>query len=101
MCAALSQRTSSRYYTHSYLSSRKLDTPSISHSRQTLFVSGEYFTAVDLSDIARELDEAESAALDNTDEDNEGSEAKKSQNMDDTGFFSVQVCISFQLQNST
>ncbi|CAG8475622.1 8879_t:CDS:2 [Paraglomus brasilianum] len=57
-------------------------------------LQGEYFTAVDLSDIARELDEAESAALDNTDEDNEGSEAKKSQNMDDTGFFSVQVLVN-------
>ena len=76
MCTTLSQRTSSRYSIHSYLSSRKFDTPSISHSGQTLFVSGEYFTAVDLSDIARELDEAEFAALDNTGEDNEESEAK-------------------------
>ncbi|CAG8555896.1 768_t:CDS:2 [Paraglomus occultum] len=50
-------------------------------------LQGEYFTAVDLSEIARELDEAESAALNNTDE---GSEAKTSQNMDDTGFFSIQ-----------
>ncbi|CAG8574735.1 1455_t:CDS:2 [Paraglomus occultum] len=57
-------------------------------------LQGEYFTAVDLSDIARDLDEAELAALNKTDEHNEGSEAKKSQNMDDTGFFSVQVLVN-------
>ena len=68
----------------------------LSFGGQTLFVSDNYFTAVDLSDIARDLDKAELAALNNTDE----TAARNSQNMDDTGFFSVQVRTSFYLQNS-
>lgn len=45
-------------------------------------LQGEYFTAVDLANIAHELDEEE-VALD--------SEQKSSQNYDDTGYFSIQV----------
>jgi ataxin-3 len=45
-------------------------------------LQGEYFTAVDLANIAHELDEEE-AALD--------SNQNSSQNYDDTGFFSIQV----------
>jgi len=45
-------------------------------------LQGEYFTAVDLANIAHELDEEE-VALD--------SKQKSSQNYDDTGFFSIQV----------
>ncbi|KAH9942503.1 Josephin-domain-containing protein [Epithele typhae] len=48
-------------------------------------LQGQYFSAPDLSEIARELDEHESTQLD-VDE-----RATSSNNMDDTGFFSVQV----------
>ncbi|KAF9566746.1 Josephin-domain-containing protein [Agrocybe pediades] len=47
-------------------------------------LQGNYFTAPDLSHIARELDDLEQSYHDN----NTGS---SSMNMDDTGFFSVQV----------
>ncbi|KII92471.1 hypothetical protein PLICRDRAFT_134105 [Plicaturopsis crispa FD-325 SS-3] len=47
-------------------------------------LQGNYFTAVDLSDIARHLDSLEQ----NFDDANNGS---ASTNMDDTGFFSIQV----------
>ncbi|TFY51347.1 hypothetical protein EVJ58_g10617, partial [Rhodofomes roseus] len=47
-------------------------------------LQGAYFSAPDLSTIARELDEQEA----HYDEDNNG---QTSTNMDDTGFFSVQV----------
>ncbi|CAG8608789.1 10932_t:CDS:2 [Cetraspora pellucida] len=58
---------------------------------------GEYFTAVDLSEIAKSLDRAEQAALQEGNEQIptelliENSSTQKSQNMDDSGFFSVQV----------
>ncbi|RPD54755.1 Josephin-domain-containing protein [Lentinus tigrinus ALCF2SS1-6] len=45
----------------------------------------EFFSAPDLSEIARELDEVERRELD------EEERAQTSNNMDDTGFFSVQV----------
>ncbi|CAB5104479.1 Josephin-domain-containing protein [Rhizophagus irregularis] len=58
-------------------------------------LQGEYFTAVDLSEIARNLDQAEQAALregtTEQHEDNRNANASTSQNMDDSGFFSVQV----------
>ncbi|CAA7261606.1 unnamed protein product [Cyclocybe aegerita] len=47
-------------------------------------LQGNYFTAPDLSDIARNLDDLEESY----DDDNNGN---TSTNMDDTGFFSVQV----------
>ncbi|KAJ3212309.1 Ataxin-3 [Entophlyctis luteolus] len=49
-------------------------------------LQGQYFTAVDLSQIASDLDDQELATLD------ESSRAKfSSQNYDDSGFFSIQV----------
>ncbi|CAG8538638.1 17019_t:CDS:10 [Dentiscutata erythropus] len=60
-------------------------------------LQGEYFTAVDLSEIAKNLDQAEHAALQEGVEQiptgllGENASAQKSQNMDDSGFFSVQV----------
>ncbi|CAG8741972.1 16903_t:CDS:2 [Gigaspora rosea] len=60
-------------------------------------LQGEYFTAVDLSEIAKNLDQAEHAALQEGVEQvptgllTENVSAQKSQNMDDSGFFSVQV----------
>ncbi|ORX87784.1 Josephin-domain-containing protein [Anaeromyces robustus] len=45
-------------------------------------LQGEYFTAVDLANIAHELDEEEAAL---------NSNQNSSQNYDDTGFFSIQV----------
>ncbi|KAF9914987.1 Ataxin-3 [Lobosporangium transversale] len=51
-------------------------------------LQGPYFTAIDLAELARQLDQKEQDALGNT-----GSRfyPVKSQNMDDSGFFSVQV----------
>ncbi|GBC07063.1 hypothetical protein RclHR1_07220005 [Rhizophagus clarus] len=60
-------------------------------------LQGEYFTAVDLSEIARNLDQAEQAALRegiserSQPEDNRNANENTSHNMDDSGFFSVQV----------
>ncbi|CAG8818455.1 27635_t:CDS:2, partial [Racocetra persica] len=59
--------------------------------------TGEYFTAVELSEIAKNLDQAEQAALQEGNEQiptellRENVSTQKSQNMDDSGFFSVQV----------
>ncbi|KAL1941962.1 hypothetical protein VTO73DRAFT_6492 [Trametes versicolor] len=50
-------------------------------------LQGPYFTAPDLSEIARKLDETEHGYL----EEEAGAAAATSTNMDDTGFFSVQV----------
>ncbi|CAG8472457.1 17532_t:CDS:2 [Acaulospora colombiana] len=58
-------------------------------------LQGEYFTAVDLGEIANNLDMAEQAALrEGTVDLNENLHneiPQKSQNMDDSGFFSLQV----------
>ncbi|RIA96626.1 Josephin-domain-containing protein [Glomus cerebriforme] len=61
-------------------------------------LQGEYFTAVDLSEIARNLDQAEQAALSEgateqlqTEDNRNANASTTSQNMDDSGFFSVQV----------
>ncbi|KAF9141670.1 Ataxin-3 [Mortierella sp. GBA39] len=51
-------------------------------------LQGPYFTAIDLADLAQQLDQQEQLALDNV---GPGARAVKSQNMDDSGFFSVQV----------
>ncbi|KAF9905394.1 Ataxin-3 [Linnemannia zychae] len=51
-------------------------------------LQGPYFTAIDLAELAQQLDLQEQAALDNI---GPGAKAVKSQNMDDSGFFSVQV----------
>ncbi|KAK5816316.1 Josephin-domain-containing protein [Linnemannia elongata] len=51
-------------------------------------LQGPYFTAIDLADLAQQLDQQEQLALDNV---GPGAKAVKSQNMDDSGFFSVQV----------
>ncbi|KAG0290895.1 Ataxin-3 [Linnemannia gamsii] len=51
-------------------------------------LQGPYFTAIDLADLANQLDQQEQVALDNF---GPGARAVKSQNMDDSGFFSVQV----------
>ncbi|KAI0820036.1 Josephin-domain-containing protein [Trametes gibbosa] len=55
------------------------------HALNSLLRKCHYFTAPDLSEIARRLDETEHGYLE------EGSAAASSGNMDDTGFFSVQV----------
>ncbi|KAG8779727.1 hypothetical protein FRC12_023886 [Ceratobasidium sp. 428] len=47
-------------------------------------LQGNYFTAPDLASIAKELDELEQNVT-------EGSQSRRSTNMDDTGYFSVQV----------
>jgi ataxin-3 len=49
-------------------------------------LQGQYYTAVELADIARQLDEAESA-----ERHGDRPREEASANMDDTGFFSVQV----------
>ncbi|KAF9133021.1 Ataxin-3 [Mortierella sp. 14UC] len=51
-------------------------------------LQGPYFTAIDLAELAQQLDQQEQAALENV---GPGAKAVKSQNMDDSGFFSVQV----------
>ncbi|KAG9325003.1 hypothetical protein KVV02_000512 [Mortierella alpina] len=51
-------------------------------------LQGPYFTAIDLAELARQLDQKEQDALGNF---GSGSGDIKSQNMDDSGFFSVQV----------
>ncbi|KAF9273183.1 Ataxin-3 [Mortierella alpina] len=51
-------------------------------------LQGPYFTAIDLAELARQLDQKEQDALGNF---GSGSGDTKSQNMDDSGFFSVQV----------
>jgi ataxin-3 len=53
-------------------------------------LQGPYFTAIDLAELARQLDQQEQDALGNV---GAGSRHVKSQNMDDSGFFSVQVQI--------
>ncbi|KAF9356109.1 Ataxin-3 [Mortierella sp. NVP85] len=53
-------------------------------------LQGPYFTAIDLAELARQLDQKEQDALGQTDF-GSGSSNPKSQNMDDSGFFSVQV----------
>ncbi|KAI1319534.1 Ataxin-3 [Mortierella claussenii] len=49
-------------------------------------LQGPYFTAIDLAELARQLDQREQDALGGRNSGN-----AKSQNMDDSGFFSVQV----------
>ncbi|KAG0012891.1 Ataxin-3 [Entomortierella chlamydospora] len=51
-------------------------------------LQGPYFTAIDLAELARQLDQREQDALGNS---GSGSRNVTSQNMDDSGFFSVQV----------
>ncbi|KAG0327390.1 Ataxin-3 [Dissophora globulifera] len=51
-------------------------------------LQGPYFTAIDLAELARQLDQKEQEALGNS---GPGSRSTTSQNMDDSGFFSVQV----------
>ncbi|KAG0324568.1 Ataxin-3 [Podila horticola] len=51
-------------------------------------LQGPYFTAIDLAELARQLDQQEDEALGNSGSSNRNN---KSQNMDDSGFFSVQV----------
>ncbi|KAF9957975.1 Ataxin-3 [Mortierella alpina] len=51
-------------------------------------LQGPYFTAIDLAELAHQLDQREQDALGNF---GSGSGDVKSQNMDDSGFFSVQV----------
>ncbi|KAG0362980.1 Josephin-domain-containing protein [Gamsiella multidivaricata] len=51
-------------------------------------LQGPYFTAIDLAELARQLDQREQDALGNS---GSGAREVKSQNMDDSGFFSVQV----------
>ncbi|KAF9356367.1 Ataxin-3 [Mortierella sp. AD094] len=51
-------------------------------------LQGPYFTAIDLAELARQLDQKEQDALGNS---GSGSRNVTSQNMDDSGFFSVQV----------
>lgn len=51
-------------------------------------LQGPYFTAIDLAELASQLDQKEQHALGNF---GSGSGDIKSQNMDDSGFFSVQV----------
>ncbi|KAK3834051.1 MAG: Machado-joseph disease protein MJD, partial [Linnemannia gamsii] len=51
-------------------------------------LQGPYFTAIDLAELAQQLDQQEQAALENV---GPGARVVKSQNMDDSGFFSVQV----------
>jgi ataxin-3 len=59
-----------------------------------MLLQGPYFTAVDLADIANELDTREKQMLRESDRAN-----FRSQNLDDTGFFSIQV-ITVALQCS-
>ena len=58
-------------------------------------LQGPYYTAVDLADLAKQLDEAERQRMsEGNDPDSEEYRrfmAQPSANMDDTGFFSVQV----------
>lgn len=58
-------------------------------------LQGPYYTAVDLADLAKQLDEAErqrmSEGNDPNSEEYRRFMAQPSANMDDTGFFSVQV----------
>ncbi|KAF9581205.1 Ataxin-3 [Lunasporangiospora selenospora] len=49
-------------------------------------LQGPYFTAIDLAELARQLDQQEQIALGDT-----SGRPTKSQNMDDSGFFSIQV----------
>ncbi|CAG8680405.1 7783_t:CDS:2 [Funneliformis caledonium] len=65
---------------------------------ESVALDREYFTAVDLSEIASNLDQAEQAALregisEEAEENiqNRNANSSSSQNMDDSGFFSVQV----------
>ncbi|KAF9930618.1 Ataxin-3 [Linnemannia zychae] len=51
-------------------------------------LQGPYFTAIDLAELAQQLDIQEQQALDNV---GPNAKAVTSQNMDDSGFFSVQV----------
>ena len=60
-----------------------------------MMLPGEYFTAVDLAKFATELDEAEKIRM--AEGGFESTEflkfmAQPSSNMDDSGYFSVQVC---------
>ncbi|VDK60295.1 unnamed protein product [Anisakis simplex] len=48
-----------------------------------MLLQGSYFSAVDLAEIARELDARESVVM--------GADSSRSYNMDDSGFFSIQV----------
>lgn len=48
-----------------------------------MLLQGPYFSAVDLAEIAHDLDERENLVL--------GTDSSSSRNMDDSGFFSVQV----------
>ncbi|KAF9932615.1 Ataxin-3, partial [Modicella reniformis] len=54
-------------------------------------LQGPYFTAIDLAELARQLDQKEQDALGAQFHfGSESSRGHKSQNMDDSGFFSVQ-----------
>ncbi|VEL18390.1 unnamed protein product [Protopolystoma xenopodis] len=85
------------FYVHILLSLRT-QMESIFHERQdgslcaqhclNALLQGPYFTVVDLADIARKLDDEESQSLGIS---NPG----KSQNMDESGMFSVQVIKNF------
>lgn len=55
-----------------------------------MLLQGPYFSAVDLADIANELDEREKQMLGENDRAN-----FRSQNLDDSGFFSIQVILFF------
>jgi ataxin-3 len=59
-----------------------------------MLLQGPYFSAVDLADIANELDSRERQMLRESERVN-----FRSQNLDDSGFFSIQV-ITIALQRS-
>ncbi|KAF9977236.1 Ataxin-3 [Actinomortierella ambigua] len=54
-------------------------------------LQGPYFTAIELADLARQLDQRERDALQGYAPSGGARSGPKSQNMDDSGFFSVQV----------
>lgn len=51
-------------------------------------LQGAYFTAIELAEIAKQIDEDERSQISGQ------ASSQSSQNMDDTGFFSVQVQIN-------
>lgn len=55
-----------------------------------MLLQGAYFTAVELAEIALQLDEQERSVLTGAERAN-----FRSQNMDDSGYFSVQVTTGF------
>ncbi|KAG0264255.1 Ataxin-3 [Actinomortierella ambigua] len=54
-------------------------------------LQGPYFTAIELADLARQLDQRERDALEGWTPSGGARAGSQSQNMDDSGFFSVQV----------